>query len=43
MEHGFTQASEIAQIFRAEPGWRNITTHHDLAGLPRVTVATLSA
>jgi release factor glutamine methyltransferase len=41
MEHGFTQAEEIAQIFQAGNGWRNITTHNDLAGLPRVTIATL--
>jgi release factor glutamine methyltransferase len=41
MEHGFTQAGEIANIFQAEGGWNNLTIHNDLAGLSRVTVATL--
>jgi release factor glutamine methyltransferase len=43
MEHGFTQAESVTQIFQAENGWRNITTREDLAGLPRVTIANLIA
>jgi release factor glutamine methyltransferase len=39
MEHGSTQSAAIAEIFRATCAWSEIILHHDLAGLPRVTVA----
>jgi len=38
VEHGADQADDVASIFEAA-GWREITLHRDLAGLPRVTAA----
>ena len=38
MEHGADQRDDVAAIFE-EAGWRDITCHNDLAGLPRVTAA----
>ena len=39
LEHGSDQASEVAGILQPQ-GWHNPQCHSDLAGLPRVTVAT---
>ena len=39
IEHGETQQDEVARILSAD-GWREISHMNDLAGKPRVTVAT---
>ncbi len=36
VEHGFNQQNEIRQLFQAL-GYRDIGSHHDLSGQPRVT------
>ncbi|NCF72486.1 MAG: peptide chain release factor N(5)-glutamine methyltransferase [Gammaproteobacteria bacterium] len=38
MEHGADQKDAVAAVLE-EAGWREITCHNDLAGLPRVTAA----
>ena len=38
MEHGAEQKDAVAAVLE-EAGWRDITCHNDLAGLPRVTAA----
>ncbi|MCP4001055.1 MAG: peptide chain release factor N(5)-glutamine methyltransferase [Gammaproteobacteria bacterium] len=38
LEHGFDQADTMTELLR-QAGFVNIKTHHDLAGLPRVTEA----
>ncbi|MBF0219175.1 MAG: peptide chain release factor N(5)-glutamine methyltransferase [Gammaproteobacteria bacterium] len=40
LEHGHNQAVAVAALL-IEHGYQGITLHHDLAGLPRVTAATL--
>lgn len=40
LEHGYNQAAEIQQLYKAA-GFRNITLHRDLAGIPRVTSAQM--
>jgi release factor glutamine methyltransferase len=39
VEHGETQYEEVVRIFSAD-GWDNISHANDLAGKPRVTIAT---
>jgi release factor glutamine methyltransferase len=36
VEHGFEQGDAVRQLF-AGAGFDDIETHHDLAGLPRMT------
>jgi len=38
MEHGADQKDDVAAVLEGA-GWRDITCHNDLAGLPRVTAA----
>lgn len=38
LEHGADQAQAVAALFDSSL-WRSVRTHHDLAGLPRVTEA----
>lgn len=38
-EHGFDQAEQVQQLLR-DAQYNNIETHHDLADLPRFTIAT---
>ena len=42
LEHGYNQEKSINQILDAH-GYENIQCHHDLADLPRVTIATFSS
>ena len=41
LEHGYEQATTIQQLFH-QANYTHITTYHDLANLPRVTVGAVS-
>ncbi len=42
LEHGFQQGAEVRKLYE-QAGYQDVTTHHDLVGLQRVTMASYAA
>lgn len=40
VEHGYNQGDRVAKLFE-QHGYIQVTTHHDLAGLPRITAGKI--